>query len=24
LCMYPTKLTYIGGNVNSASSFTCQ
>jgi feruloyl esterase len=24
LCMYPAKLTYVGGNSNSASSFSCQ
>jgi hypothetical protein len=24
LCMYPTKLTYVGGSVSSASSFTCK
>ena len=24
LCMYPTKLTYLGGSVNSASSFACK
>jgi feruloyl esterase len=23
LCMYPKKLTYVGGNVNAAASFTC-
>jgi Tannase and feruloyl esterase len=24
LCMYPTKLTYVSGSVNSASSFACK
>jgi len=24
LCMYPTKLTYVSGDVNSASSFACK
>ena len=24
LCMYPAKLTYVSGDVNSASSFVCQ
>jgi hypothetical protein len=23
LCVYPRKLTYVGGNVNAAASFTC-
>jgi feruloyl esterase len=23
LCVYPRKLTYLGGNVNAATSFTC-
>jgi hypothetical protein len=24
LCMYPSQLTYLGGDVNHAASFTCQ
>jgi len=23
ICMYPSKLTYKGGNTNAASSYTC-
>ena len=24
LCMYPTRVTYLGGDVNLAASYTCQ